>query len=157
MLRQMFYVCILLNRFPGILLLFQQLGGWVMILFPSPLTGDIKQDYRAIAIPIGNTILVASLLTEVPENTRTISPEEVINAGAGNLKTKAANPTVLHALQLSYSTAVANTLYLALATVCLALIFACGMEWRNIKDVANERKQLAEAGNSTQVKAEAQQ
>ena len=82
-----------------------------------------------------------SLLSEVPKHTQAISPPAVVSAGAANLKKEANDSRTLRALQLSYSNAVTNTLYLALATVVLALIFACGMEWKNIKKVAEERKQ----------------
>lgn len=99
--------------------------------------------YRAIAIPIGETIFVNSLLTQVPKNTQAVSPQAVVDAGATNLNKISASPTVLYALQLSYSTAVTNTLYLAIASVALALFFACGMEWKNIKHVAAEREKLA--------------
>ena len=100
--------------------------------------------YRAIAIPIGDAIFVNSLLSEVPKHTQAISPSAVVSAGAGNLRKEATNSTVLRALQVSYSNAVTDTLYLALATVCLALFFACGMEWKNIKKVAKERKKAEE-------------
>lgn len=71
----------------------------------------------------------------------------MVSAGAGNLKKEATNSTILRALQLSYSNAVTDTLYLALATVSLALFFACGMEWKNIRKVAEERKKAEEDQN----------
>ena len=103
--------------------------------------------YRAIAIPIGDAIFVNSLLSEVPKHTQAISPPAVVSAGAENLRKEATNSTILRALQLSYSNAVTDTIYLALATVCLALFFACGMEWKNIKKVAEERKKAEEDQN----------
>lgn len=97
--------------------------------------------FSAIAIPIGNAIFVNSLLSEVPKHTQAIAPEVVIGAGAEKLEEISSNSDILGALRLSYSIAVTNTLYLALATVCLGLFSACGMERKNIRKVAEERKQ----------------
>ncbi|MCJ1404233.1 hypothetical protein MMC11_007458 [Xylographa trunciseda] len=106
----------------GIMLLFQQLGG-------------------AIAIPIGETIFVNTLIARVSQNTHAVSPATVLAAGAANLAQIAPSPAVRRALQLSYSDAVTSTLYLALASTVLALFCASGMEWKSIKRVAEAREE----------------
>ena len=119
----------------GILLLFQQLGG-------------------AIAVPIGNTIFINTLLSETPKHTTAIPAPLVVHAGAESLQhLSAGSATVLNALKTSYNIAVSNTLYLALASISLAIFFACGMEWKNIKREAEHRKvvELDKEGMSSTV------
>lgn len=65
----------------------------------------------------------------------------VINAGATNLRSLTQDPCVLHAIQVSYSKAVTNTLYLATAAITLALSFAAEMQWKNVKRVSGQRKE----------------
>jgi hypothetical protein len=72
----------------------------------------------------------------------------VINAGATNLRVLTQDPGVLHAIQVSYSKAVTNTLYLATAAVALALPFAAGMQWKNVKRVSAQRKEDEEVLNA---------
>lgn len=65
----------------------------------------------------------------------------VINAGATNLQSLTQDPGVLHSIQVSYSKAVTNTLYLATAAITLALPLAAEMQWKNVKRVSAQRKE----------------
>ena len=81
-----------------------------------------------------------SLIREIPRNTHEVSAPEALKAGATHLKTVTTDPKVLRALEVSYSNAVRNTLYLAVASIAIALPFASGMEWKNVKKVSADRK-----------------
>lgn len=80
-----------------------------------------------------------SLAAEVPKLTTTVSPKAVIQAGATNLRVLTADPSTLRALQAAYATAVVHTLYLALASMAIALPFAVGMEWKNVHTESRHR------------------
>lgn len=47
---------------------------------------------------------------------------------------------MLDSLQETYAQAVTRPLIYALAAACVAMPFACGMEWKNVIVVAGERK-----------------
>ncbi|MCJ1427089.1 hypothetical protein MMC29_004992 [Sticta canariensis] len=88
----------------------------------------------AIAIPLGNTILIDGLRREVSALMGNISPQSVVKVGPTNLKALTNDTTTLHSLRLSYSKAVTNTLYYALGAIAITLPFAMGMEWKNLED-----------------------
>ena len=90
-------------------------------------------DARAIAIPIGETILINALLREVPRRTNVVSAQDVIAAGATNLHTLTNDDVVLCAIQAAYAKAVTSTLYLAVTAACVCLPFAIFMEWKSVK------------------------
>lgn len=90
-------------------------------------------------IPIAEALLVNALAEEVPLLNATASPQAVIRAGATNLGVLTADPATLRALQAAYATAVVHTLYLALASMAVALPFAIGMEWKNVQTVSVQR------------------
>ena len=90
-------------------------------------------DRRAIAIPIGETILVNGLLKEVPRHTHAVAAKQVIAAGATKLRALTEDPHILRAIQTAFADAVVATLYLALAAACASLPFAVLMEWKSVK------------------------
>jgi hypothetical protein len=65
--------------------------------------------------------------------------QQVINAGAGGLKMVAPDMAVLQDLREAYAEALRGTFVLALVGTCLALPFAAGMQWLNIKNIAEKR------------------
>ena len=114
---------------------------------------------RALTLPIGQTILVNTLSSEVSRHHLEISPQSVIHAGATNLKSLTTDGTVLLALQACYSQAVTNVLYFALAAIALGMPFAICMEWKTLKGPQTKEKdggehseleKLAEATTSTE-------
>ncbi|KAL9122049.1 MAG: hypothetical protein Q9187_001396 [Circinaria calcarea] len=94
----------------------------------------------AVAIPVGNALLLGGLTTEIPRQTKAVSPEKVIDAGTGALTVLAQNPEVLRALRLSYLVAVKYSLYLAVASVAIAVPLAVGLEWKTLKTAIQEQK-----------------
>jgi len=79
----------------------------------------------------------------VPKYTDAVTPDQVAAAGAiglGALSNGSAE--VLQALRQAYASSVRNTLILSLAAACIAFPASCGMEWFNIKHVAQERERL---------------
>ncbi|MCJ1376700.1 hypothetical protein MMC20_007945 [Loxospora ochrophaea] len=111
-------------------------GNAVTVLF-SQLGG-------AVAIPIGETIFLNDLLREVFSRTNAIPAQAIITAGATNLNELTNNPDVLLDLRIAYSKAVVDTIYFALATTILPIVFAVSMEWKNVKKVSEQRAQNLE-------------
>ncbi|KAM0810188.1 putative Major facilitator superfamily (MFS) profile domain-containing protein [Seiridium cardinale] len=99
----------------------------------------------AIGTAIGQTLLIDGLNVAVPKYTDgLVSPATVIQAGATGLHSVAAgDPQLLLYIRLAYSEAVRRTIILGLAGACLAVPASCGMEWMNIKRVAEERERSA--------------
>jgi hypothetical protein len=67
-----------------------------------------------------------------------LEPGMVISAGPTGLKAFAFDAEILEFLQQCYATAVKNTLYVALAASVVAVPFALGMQWLNVKNVSQE-------------------
>lgn len=132
---------------------FQQLGGYVgkpPCLFS---TDDSRlTPARAIAIPIGNTLLVNGLLEQIPRRTESVSAQQVIQAGATNLRTLTNNDRVLRAVQIGYADAVVAALYLAVAAACVSLPFAACMEWKSVKPKAVIQEEDTEKVKTDRVK-----
>ena len=93
---------------------------------------------RAIAVAIGQSVLVNSLVREVPKRTSTVSPQAVITNGALNLQRLTGSNVVLTALREAYAKAIQNLMVYSLVSICVALPFALGMQWLNVKKVAKK-------------------
>ncbi|KAL8921809.1 MAG: hypothetical protein Q9208_005566 [Pyrenodesmia sp. 3 TL-2023] len=119
--------------------------GNAMVVFFQQLGG-------AIAIPIGNTLLVNGLLEQIPRRTDSVSAQQVIQAGATNLRTLTNNDRVLRAVQIGYADAVVTTLYLAVAAACVSLPFAACMEWKSVKPKAVIQEEDTEKVGTDRVK-----
>ncbi|KAI0594167.1 major facilitator superfamily domain-containing protein [Biscogniauxia sp. FL1348] len=96
----------------------------------------------AVGTAIGQTLLIDGLNVAVPRYTDGhVSPAAVIQAGATGLTTVAAgDPQLLENLRWAYGEAVRRTIILGLAGACMTVPASCGMEWLNIKRVAEERE-----------------
>jgi hypothetical protein len=102
----------------------------------------------AIAVSMGQNLLLNKLKTTIPAHTSAVSVQTVIDAGAGGLKAIAPTLAVLQELREAYADALGGTFVLALVGTCLALPFAVGMQWLSIKKVAEERRERAKEGKS---------
>lgn len=87
----------------------------------------------ALAVPIGENLLINTLSTHIPRETTAVTPEAVIQAGANGLPMLISDPTVLNSLRFVYSSAVTNVLYLSTATIAVGLPCALCMERRNVR------------------------
>lgn len=94
----------------------------------------------AIAVSIGENLLVSKLIGEVPKYTSTISPQTVIEAGALNLTTLTASPAVLTGLRKAYSTAISATMICATVTICVSILATFGMRRLNLKEESRDRE-----------------
>ena len=108
------------------------------------------ETFRALAISISQNILLNRLSEVIPILTTAVPPSLVIAAGATGLKQIVSSAHDLRQLRLAYAEAIHSTLLFALGLACAAFPFAWGMEWLNIKDIAEERKKVA--GNSDGMK-----
>ncbi|MCJ1422554.1 hypothetical protein MMC29_000434 [Sticta canariensis] len=93
-----------------------------------------------VAIPIGQALLLSSLRTEIPLHTSSISAADIIKAGASDLQSLPVLPQTLRTLREAYAVALRGVFVFALAASCMALLFTFGMEWRNVRSEAQERK-----------------
>ncbi|KAI4234822.1 MAG: hypothetical protein LQ349_003549 [Xanthoria aureola] len=113
----------------------------------------VRPSLRAIAIPIGNAILVNGLLKQIPRHTQSVSAQDVIRAGSTNLRTLTSDMSTLLSLQTGYAEAVVATIYLALAAGCASFPFAVFMEWRSVKPGAGpHEKDKKDVETATTVK-----
>jgi len=92
---------------------------------------------------------VNGLLDEIPKNTKAVRPDEVLAVGPTAFQHLARTPEILRALQDAYATAIQLTMYFSLATVCLALPFALGMQWLNVKKVVAKAQNAATAAEDS--------
>ena len=95
---------------------------------------------RALAIAISQNLFLNTLVKSIPAHTTAISPQAVVSVGATGLVGLTRSAEVLRAVREAYTEAIRHALILALAGACGGFPFAWGMEWLNIKKVAEERK-----------------
>ena len=93
---------------------------------------------RAIAVAIGQSVLTNRLVREVPRRTSAVPPQAVITNGALNLQRLTNSALALKALREAYAKAIQNLLIYSLVAVCVALPFALGMQWLNLKKAAKK-------------------
>ncbi|KAJ4419068.1 hypothetical protein N0V82_005191 [Gnomoniopsis sp. IMI 355080] len=98
-----------------------------------------------IGLAIGQDLLIKELYIAVPKYTDAVSATEVIAAGAMGLVDLSHTQAVLDALRHAYADAVRLTLILALASACLAFPASCAMEWLNIKQIAEQRREAQDS------------
>lgn len=89
---------------------------------------------------MGNALFLKGLITEIPRQTQDIAPQRVVDAGPRKLTFIASNPELLQALRLSYLKGVKYSLYLAVASVAVAVPFAVAMEWRTLGAATREEE-----------------
>lgn len=94
----------------------------------------------AIAISIGENVLVNELVNNIPKYTDTISPQLVIDNGALGLDKLTDSPAEFLRLRQVYCKAISATMVYATVTICASLLPALGMRWLNLKRVSRERE-----------------
>ncbi|APA10737.1 hypothetical protein sscle_06g055070 [Sclerotinia sclerotiorum 1980 UF-70] len=102
----------------------------------------------AIAIPIGQTIAISTLLELVPKMVPGISGRTVIAAGATGLPSIVKSAEELEILQSIWSKAIIRIMYLCIALTAASVPFTIGMEWKNSKEVASKEKRHEELQNN---------
>ncbi|KAF2464156.1 permease of the major facilitator superfamily [Lindgomyces ingoldianus] len=117
------------------------IGNAIMIFF--------SQLGAAIAIAIAQSVLSTSLQRDITRKLHNpevghLDPALVLGAGPTGLKAFTHDPAILKFLQDCYADAVRNTLFVALATAAVAVPFALGMQWLNVKKID---KATRERGN----------
>jgi hypothetical protein len=108
------------------------------------LVSTLTNYYSAIAIAVGQTITLTTIITEVPKRITEVSPQAVIAAGALGFDTLAATPDALIQLRDIWNLAFTRTMILSLAMICAAVPCALGMEFLNSRKIAEQRKAEAE-------------
>ncbi|KAJ4286035.1 hypothetical protein N0V90_013382 [Kalmusia sp. IMI 367209] len=94
----------------------------------------------ALGIAIAQNLFLNKLSRAIPNYTTDVSPQMVINAGAMGLPLLAKSPDILLALRRAYADAIRYTLILSLVAACVAFPWALGMEWLNIRKIAEARR-----------------
>ncbi|MCJ1432522.1 hypothetical protein MMC27_001879 [Xylographa pallens] len=110
----------------------------------------------AISIAIGQTIIINTIVQELPHVAPEIDPASVIAAGATNLPQLTNSPEVLVILRGIWNLAITRTMIMSLAMVCAAIPCTMGMEWLNTLRVAASKKGDDYNGEATDVDSEAQ-
>lgn len=92
----------------------------------------------AVAIAVGQTITLTTILSEVPIRLPSLPPQRVITAGALGLEKIASTPYILSQLRDIWDLAITRAMILSLAAICAAVPFSLGMEWLNSRKKAEE-------------------
>ncbi|ORY10364.1 major facilitator superfamily domain-containing protein, partial [Clohesyomyces aquaticus] len=92
-----------------------------------------------LSVAIAQNLFLNKLTAVIPRYTTTVSPLEVVAAGATGLVKLAKSYKVLRALREAYAEALQDAFVFAVVAACLAFPFGWFMEWLNIKQVAGER------------------
>jgi len=114
----------------------------------------MTNSHSALAVSIGQNIFLSRLGTAIATRGITISKNALLVAGAGGLKEIAGNGDMLRQLKKAYADAIWGPLVVGLVATCAAFPFGLGMEWLNIKTVAEDRKRASaeEMGETREIK-----
>lgn len=86
----------------------------------------------AISISVGQNVLDSHLVTGLTSVVKGLTPEQIVNTGATNLR-KVVPPSELHDVLVVYNGALRQVFIVALAFGCLACLGASLVEWRSVK------------------------
>lgn len=119
-------------------------GNAIMVFF--------SQLGASIAIAVAQSVFSSSLKGDITRKLNSVTdarfadfdPAVVIAAGPKGMKALAHDAVVLRFLQDSYAVAVRHTLYFAVATVIVAIPFALGMQWLNMKVISKAKSESTE-------------
>ena len=108
---------------------------------PSQLTISVIT-HRALAVSVSQSTFLNRLYRELPKLVPSIPTHDIIAAGATKLRSLARDDDhILRLLRTAYAKAVANTLWLPVASASAAAICACGMEWKKITSREDKEKE----------------
>ncbi|KAF2445324.1 MFS general substrate transporter [Karstenula rhodostoma CBS 690.94] len=110
----------------------------------------------ALGIAIAQNLFLTKLANAVANTTADVSPQAVINAGAMGLPMLAKSSAMLFTLREAYAEAIRYTFILALVAACAAFPWALGMEWLNIRKIAEARRAEAVERASNAIGPEAE-
>lgn len=94
----------------------------------------------ALAVSLGQTITLTTLVTLVPLRLPDLSLQLVKDAGASNISSLRLSIEDMTILRNIWNTAIVRTMILATAFVAAALPFTLSMEWLNVKAEAEIRR-----------------
>ena len=107
---------------------------------------DANLASRAVGVSISQTLLITKLQASIPRRVPSISPEDVIKAGASNFNLLTTNSDILNAIRGCWADAVQAVFIFAVVASAISLPFACGIQHLNVHTVMKERKQAEEQG-----------
>ncbi|ORY17076.1 major facilitator superfamily domain-containing protein [Clohesyomyces aquaticus] len=121
----------------------------------NAITVFFSQLGASIAIAIGQSVFSSSLRDRIIEQFALINDlhlhpidfAAVIAAGPKGLASIAGNKRMLLLLQHAYAYAVQRALYVSLVTACVAVPFALGMQWLNVKSPGLSRDSPVGSGD----------
>lgn len=97
----------------------------------------------ALAVSVGQTITLTTLVALVPRRLTSLSLQLVKDAGASGLSSLHLSIEDLTILRDIWNTAIVRTMILCTAFVAACLPFTVGMEWLNTKREAERRRQAS--------------
>lgn len=93
-----------------------------------------------IAIPIGNAFILNALSKYIPIYTNgDIDAHTIVHAGPLAIPQLTSDPNTILSIRLAYSKSIQHIIIFALAVVCASIPAAAGMQWLNIRKVADAR------------------
>ena len=108
----------------------------------------------AVAISLGQTITISTILNLVSQRLPEIPGQLMITMGAARLSEIASTPEALAIIRDIWNTAIARTMILCVAVVGASIPFTLGMEWLNSIRASEERKKASESQQQEKVKEE---
>lgn len=102
----------------------------------------------AVAISLGQTVAISTLVHLVPRRLPGLPVDRVLAAGATNLRSLAPSASMLVILQDIWNTAIARTMILSAVMLAMCVPFTMGMEWLNAVNVAKQRRQDGNTKNT---------
>lgn len=102
-----------------------------------------------IAVPIGNTFILNALNKYIPVYADGLDAGTIVHAGPLAITQLTHSPDAIYGIRLAYSKGIYHVLIFALAVVCASIPAAAGMQWLNLKKVAEAREQARGGQPST--------
>ncbi|KAF2194761.1 MFS general substrate transporter [Zopfia rhizophila CBS 207.26] len=102
----------------------------------------------AIAISMGQTISITTILDLLPQRLPQLSTQATLKAGAAGLQLLASTPQELITLRQIWNEAIKRIMLLAVFLVGASVPFTLGMEWLNAKKVAAKKNNGEDRDNN---------
>lgn len=108
---------------------------------------QLTHSYSATAISFGQTITISTILEKLPSRLPDLRANAVLKAGAAGLSQLVSSPADLAILKSIWNVAISRTMILAAVVIACSVPFTIGMEWLNVKKVAEAQKLQAASGH----------